>query len=151
MAAMAEAPTAPLTAGESSEVGAQVRAFGSFAQEVMDTGVAGIVAMRYILYVETAKRFVADLYAALAQGLQLPRQFEMRLGAAAEIERKLEHGDVGVRKHPHQHRPGAVIEAPVLVRLEMGPAHEVDGRLRGVGRAGRGILLLIELLVTVMI
>ncbi len=69
--AMAEAPTAPLAASESSEVGAQVRAFGSLAQEVMDTGVAGVVAMRYILYVETAKRFVADLYAALAQGQSL--------------------------------------------------------------------------------
>ncbi|MCI0478541.1 MAG: CHAT domain-containing protein, partial [Anaerolineales bacterium] len=69
--AMAEAPTAPLTASESSEVGAQIRAFGSLAQEVMDTGVASVVAMRYILYVETAKRFVADLYAALAQGQSL--------------------------------------------------------------------------------
>jgi len=69
--AMAEAPTAPLTASESNEVGEQIRAFGSLAQEVMDTGVAGVVAMRYILYVETAKRFVADLYAALAQGQSL--------------------------------------------------------------------------------
>lgn len=69
--AMAEAPTTPLSASESDEVGEQVRAFGSLAQEVMDKGVAGIVAMRYILYVETAKRFVADLYAALAQGQSL--------------------------------------------------------------------------------
>jgi len=38
---------------------------------VMDTGVAGVVAMRYVLYVETAKHFVADLYAALAQGQSL--------------------------------------------------------------------------------
>lgn len=69
--AMAEAPSAPLTATEEKEVGEQVRAFGSLAQEVMDTGVAGVVAMRYVLYVETAKRFVADLYAALAQGQSL--------------------------------------------------------------------------------
>ncbi len=87
--AMAEAPltpipqplppseTAPTGAGEQAPplqggggwvgVGEQVRAFGSLAQEVMDTGVAGVVAMRYNLYVETAKQFVADLYAALAQ------------------------------------------------------------------------------------
>ncbi len=69
--AFAEAPTTPLAASEPSEVGQQVRAFGSLAQEVMDTGVTGVVAMRYILYVETAKRFVADLYAALAQGESL--------------------------------------------------------------------------------
>lgn len=69
--AMADTPTAPLAASESNKVGAQVRAFGSLAQEVMDTGVAGVVAMRYILYVETAKEFVANLYAALAQGQSL--------------------------------------------------------------------------------
>jgi hypothetical protein len=45
-----------------------VRAFGSLAQEVMDAGVAGVVAMRYNVYVVTAAQFVADLYAALAQG-----------------------------------------------------------------------------------
>ncbi len=70
-----ESSPSPVTNGGGSgvgvEVGAQVHAFGSLAQEVMDTGVAGVVAMRYILYVETAKRFVADLYAAVAQGQSL--------------------------------------------------------------------------------
>ena len=45
----------------------QVRAFGSLAQEVMDAGVTGVVAMRYNVYVVTAAQFVADLYAGLAQ------------------------------------------------------------------------------------
>ncbi len=70
--AFAEAPNSPLSVGEGTggEVSPQeqVRAFGSLAQEVMDTGVASVVAMRYILYVETAKQFVADLYGALRQG-----------------------------------------------------------------------------------
>jgi len=50
---------------------AQVRALGSLAQEVMDAGVAGVVAMRYNVYVVTAAQFVADLYATLIQGRPL--------------------------------------------------------------------------------
>jgi hypothetical protein len=65
--AFAEALPSP-AAGAGDDVQSQVRAFGSLAQEVMNTGVAGVVAMRYVLYVETAKRFVADLYDALVQG-----------------------------------------------------------------------------------
>ncbi|HEY0601454.1 MAG TPA: CHAT domain-containing protein, partial [Herpetosiphonaceae bacterium] len=49
----------------------QVRAFGSLAQEVMDAGAAGVVAMRYNVYVVTAAQFVAELYATLTQGLSL--------------------------------------------------------------------------------
>ena len=49
----------------------RVRALGSLAQEVMDAGVAGVVAMRYNVYVVTAAQFVADLYAALVRGQTL--------------------------------------------------------------------------------
>ncbi|MEM7029824.1 MAG: CHAT domain-containing protein [Chloroflexota bacterium] len=56
------------------------RAFGSLAQEVMDTGVAGVVAMRYNVYVVTAAQFMADLYSALGQG--------QALGAAVTTGRK---------------------------------------------------------------
>ncbi len=62
------------------DVHSQVRAFGSLAQEVMDAGVAGVVAMRYNVYVVTAAQFVADLYAALASG--------QTLGEAASMGRK---------------------------------------------------------------
>ena len=68
--AHAEAPSAPAQTGE-GDVHAQVRAFGSLAQEVMDAGAAGVVAMRYNVYVVTAAQFVADLYAKLAQGYTL--------------------------------------------------------------------------------
>ncbi len=59
---------------------ARVRALGSLAQEVMDAGVAGVLAMRYNVYVVTAAQFVADLYAALVRG--------ETLGAAVTMGRK---------------------------------------------------------------
>jgi CHAT domain-containing protein/AAA ATPase-like protein len=46
----------------------EVRAYGTLAQEVMDNGVAGVLAMRYDFYVATAAKFIADLYAQLVQG-----------------------------------------------------------------------------------
>jgi tetratricopeptide (TPR) repeat protein len=53
---------------EQSDVHARVRAYGSLAQEVVDAGVPGVVAMRYNVYVVTAAQFVADLYVSLLQG-----------------------------------------------------------------------------------
>jgi tetratricopeptide (TPR) repeat protein len=82
--AHAEAPTAPEQAPDDNPH-AQVRAFGSLAQEVMDTGVAGIVAMRYNVYVVTAAQFVAELYAALVRG--------QTLGAAVTTGRKSLHAN----------------------------------------------------------
>jgi tetratricopeptide (TPR) repeat protein len=70
--AHAEAPVAPETTAPSGpDPHRQVRALGSLAQEVMDAGVAGVVAMRYNVYVVTAAQFVAELYAVLTQGLAL--------------------------------------------------------------------------------
>lgn len=43
----------------------------------MDTGVAGVVAMRYNVYVVTAAQFVADLYTSLAQGQTLGEAVSM--------------------------------------------------------------------------
>jgi len=48
-----------------------VKAFGSLAQELIATGVPGLIAMNYSVYVVTAAQFVADLYAALTQGYTL--------------------------------------------------------------------------------
>jgi CHAT domain len=50
---------------------AQVRAYGTLAQEIMDVGVAGVVAMRYNVYADTAARFVGEVYAGLLGGLDL--------------------------------------------------------------------------------
>lgn len=69
--AYAEPPEKPETVAEKSDVHQQVRLYGSLAQEVMDAGAAGVVAMRYTVYVVTAARFVADLYSHLVQGYNL--------------------------------------------------------------------------------
>ncbi|WP_433784642.1 CHAT domain-containing protein [Actinomycetospora sp. CA-101289] len=63
--AYAEAPAAPDPA---AGVHDRIRAYGSLAAEVADQGVPGVVAMRYNVYVETAARFVEDLYRRLASG-----------------------------------------------------------------------------------
>jgi hypothetical protein len=62
------------------DVHSKVRAFGSLAQEVVDAGVAGVVAMRYNVYVVTAAQFIADLYHSLASG--------QALGEAVTLGRK---------------------------------------------------------------
>ena len=49
----------------------RVRAYGSLAQEVMDAGVAGVVAMGYNVYVVTAAQFIGEVYAGLLAGREL--------------------------------------------------------------------------------
>jgi tetratricopeptide (TPR) repeat protein len=76
-------PQAGPAGGESvltGDVHARIRAYGSLAAEVADTGVPGVVAMRYNVYVVTAAQFVADLYAHLLAGKSL--------GQAAAAARK---------------------------------------------------------------
>jgi CHAT domain/AAA ATPase domain len=63
------AEPASLSADGLGDPHAEVRAFGSLAQEVMDTGMAGVLAMRYNIYVATAARLVAGVYAGLVDGL----------------------------------------------------------------------------------
>jgi tetratricopeptide (TPR) repeat protein len=78
-----EPPPTPKSAEEEADVHMSVHAFGSLAQEVMDAGVAGVVAMRYNVYIVTAAQFVADLYGSLAQG--------HTLGEAVTLGRKQLH------------------------------------------------------------
>jgi len=78
--AHAEKAGSPPAPGAEAGVHTQVRAFGSLAQEVVDAGAAGVVAMRYNVYVVTAAQFVADLYGALVSGLSV--------GAAVTYARK---------------------------------------------------------------
>jgi hypothetical protein len=63
--------TKPDEEKESNDIHSQVKTFGSFAQEVCDNGVAGVVAMRYNVYVVTAANFVANLYNSLISGMTL--------------------------------------------------------------------------------
>jgi hypothetical protein len=87
-----------------------VRAFGSFAQEVMDAGAAGVIAMRYNVYVVTAARFVAELYGTLTQGYTL--------GEAVTLGRKQLHADP-LREIAFQPRPLQDWAVPVV--YEAGP------------------------------
>jgi hypothetical protein len=105
--AHAEAPDSPPPTEEmgTGDVHTQVRAFGSLAQEVMDAGVAGVVAMRYNVYVVTAAQFVADLYAALTQG--------HTLGRAATLGRKQLH-DQPLRAIAYDARPLQDWSVPVV-------------------------------------
>jgi tetratricopeptide (TPR) repeat protein len=70
-----EPPEAPISSNgskPSTDVAhIEQRGFGSLAQEVVNAGVAGVVAMRYNVYVVTAAQLVADLYASLASGRSL--------------------------------------------------------------------------------
>ena len=75
--AYSEPPEQP---GEASDLHEQIRQFGSFSHAVMDYGSSGVVAWRYSVFVDTAARYMADLYCALASGLPL--------GEAATLARK---------------------------------------------------------------
>jgi tetratricopeptide (TPR) repeat protein len=74
--------TAPQEPGKEQDAHRRLRAYGSLAQEVMDAGVAGVVAMGYNVYVVTAARFIADVYAGLLAGQALG-------GAVAAARRQL--------------------------------------------------------------
>jgi hypothetical protein len=76
--AQAEVLKVPTKAGDATHN--QARVYGSLAQQVMDAGVAGVVAMRYNIYVATAAQFIGELYATLLQGEEL--------GAAVTLARK---------------------------------------------------------------
>jgi hypothetical protein len=70
--ARAEPRPAPSTAFENSKGPTErAGAFVSLAHEINQAGVPGVVAMGYNVYVDTAAKFVSDLYNSLAQGRSL--------------------------------------------------------------------------------
>jgi tetratricopeptide (TPR) repeat protein len=71
LATQPEQDTAPEHDGVGLDAHGRVRAYGSLAQEVMDTGVAGVVAMAYNVYVVTAAQFIGGVYASLLEGREL--------------------------------------------------------------------------------
>jgi len=70
-----------------------MRALGSLAQEVMDAGVAGVVAMALQRLRGHSAQFVADLYAALTQG--------QALGEAVTLGRQQLHSHPLAEKAPN--------------------------------------------------
>jgi tetratricopeptide (TPR) repeat protein len=67
--AYATPPREPVAAP--SNVHEETRAIGSLAQEVMDAGAPGVVAMRYSVFVVTAAQFMVDVYGRLMGGDEL--------------------------------------------------------------------------------
>jgi tetratricopeptide (TPR) repeat protein len=68
--AFAEARAKPNEEAPETALG-EIEAYGSLAQAVVNAGAAGVVAIRYSVYVVTAAQFVAELYGALARGRTL--------------------------------------------------------------------------------
>src|ERR1022692_3501835 len=87
----------------------QTRAFGSLAQEIMDAGAAGVVAMRYNVFVDTAAQFMGQIYDRLAQG--------DALGEAASFARKQLH-DQPLREIAFDPRPLQDWMVPVVFEAE---------------------------------
>jgi tetratricopeptide (TPR) repeat protein len=90
---------------ERADTREEVEAYGSLAQAVMDAGAAGVVAMRYSVYVVTAAQFVAELYGALARG--------RKLGEAVNWARKNLH-DQPNRQIAYEARPLQDWSVPVV-------------------------------------
>ncbi len=119
------------------------RAFGSLAQEVMDAGVAGVVAMRYNLWVVTATRFIYELYRNLVRGLSLGAAVsEGRRQLHAEPRRRIAYQEIPLQDWtvpvvfeaaPIRLLPRALETEGWNLTLERGPgaASEEPGALRG--------------------
>ncbi|HSS50683.1 MAG TPA: CHAT domain-containing protein, partial [Thermoanaerobaculia bacterium] len=109
---------------EAGDPHSKVRAFGSLAQEVMDAGVAGAVAMRYNLYVVTAAKLVAELYASLVRGAAL--------GEAVTLARK-NLADNPLREVVYSPLPLQDWTVPVVYEatpLQLFPKAKGDGGLK---------------------
>jgi tetratricopeptide (TPR) repeat protein len=106
--AYATPPSAPVTVAPDNPH-EETRAFGSLAQEIMDAGTAGVVAMRYSVFVDTAARFMAELYGRLTQG--------DALGEAASFARKQLH-DQPMREIAFDPRPLQDWAVPVVFEAE---------------------------------
>jgi len=120
----AHAEPAPAPGAATTDPDSQVQAFGSLAQEVMDAGVAGVVAMRYNLWVVTAAQLVAELYASLARGASL--------GEAVTLARK-NLADNPLREVVFFPLPLQDWTVPVVYEatpLQFFPKAQGDGRLK---------------------
>jgi tetratricopeptide (TPR) repeat protein len=117
--------TEPGTAAEELDAHQRVRAYGSLAQEVMDAGVAGVVAMGYNVYVVTAAKFIGDVYAALLAGRPLGEAVTTaRRQLAADPMRQ-----VSLAPRPLQDWVVPVVYEAAPLRLLPAPAETEDLRI----------------------
>ena len=127
------APLPEPAATVDTNVHEQTRTLGSLAQEVMDAGAAGVVAMRYVVYVETAARLMTDVYQRLMLG--------DTLGEAVSFGRKQLHAQplrrIGFEPVPL--RDWAVPVVFEAVPLTLFPKPAATGKLvLRLDRAGAG-------------
>lgn len=121
--AYVEAPEKPQEIKDQEGEFNPVRAFGSFAQEVISEGVAGVVAMRYNVYVVTASQFIANLYSALANGQTLGQAVSLgRRQLAAQPLREIAYD-----RQPLQDWCVPVIYEVVPIALFPGPQEKEKG------------------------
>jgi hypothetical protein len=137
-----------------ADVHERVRAYGSLAAEVADKGVAGVVAMRYNVYVVTAAQFVADLYTHLLAGRTLGEAAAAgRRGLAADPTRALGAAPVNLQDWMvptvYEAAPtplvGRATGVPLRITLHGGDARAGDGDVPGapdIGFFGRDDALL---------
>lgn len=86
-----------LPAAADAETPTPERSFGSLAGELLAAGISAVVAMRYNVHVDTAARFVSDLYAQLASGQDLPGAVRRaRAGLFADQQRSIGSADRNV-------------------------------------------------------
>jgi tetratricopeptide (TPR) repeat protein len=126
------APEPDATVSE-SDPHTEVRAFGSLAQEVMDAGVAGVLAMRYNVYVITAALLAAELYASLGRGATL--------GEAVTLARK-NLADNPLREVVFSPLPLQDWTVPVVYEaapLQLFPKAKDDGSLKINVQAGAAV------------
>jgi tetratricopeptide (TPR) repeat protein len=130
--------TEPGTESGQGDAHRRVRAYGSLAQEVMDAGVAGVVAMAYNVYVVTAAKFIGQVYAALLAGQPLG-------GAVSAARRQLAadpQRQVSAQPLPLQDWMVPVVyeAAPITLRPAQPPGQELsidlDQAQAGAERAG---------------
>jgi tetratricopeptide (TPR) repeat protein len=137
--AHADPPAAPVLVSSAPNPHAEARAFGSLAQEIMDAGVAGVVAMRFNVFVETAAHFVADVYDALVRGQALGEAASFgRKQLAAQPTRSIAFDPVRLEDWPV---PVAFEAAPVALFPKRAAAPALKISLgKGEAAPGRGTL-----------
>ena len=80
-------------------------------------------------------------HAALAQRRELRAEFEVVVERLVGVDAQLHDRDRRVRERVHEHRPGAVVDAPAVdVRADPGRLDDVADLVGQLGQPGRGVL-----------
>jgi tetratricopeptide (TPR) repeat protein len=113
----------------------EIEAYGSLAQAVTEAGAAGVVAMRYSVYVVTAAQFIGELYAALARGRSLGEAVSWaRKNLANQPERRIAYDARSLQdwsvpvvweRAPLCLWPEKPDAAPITIKLDDGAAAKV--------------------------